>query len=120
MEILVGDDRLDSLKACVSGRLWVREHARGVENIEALILHRPHVETIHRYDHEDVEVVLAAIGFFIPPHRGLKAFHCKIDFVDVVCLGENLKRDLAPARCRKGVLNELEIAGYQRVQIGRF
>ena len=98
----------------------MREHARGVENIEALILHRPHVETIHRYNHEDIEVILAAIDFLIPTHRGFKAFHCKIDFVDVVRLGENLKRDLAPARRGKGVLNKLEIAGYQRVQIGRF
>ena len=90
----------------------MREYARGVENIETLILHRAHVETVHRYDHKDIEVVLATISFLVPPHRGLEAFHRKIDFVDVVSFGEDLKRDSAPTSRRKGVLDELEVAGY--------
>ena len=62
VEIFVRDDRLDGGVVGVGRGLRARQHVLVVEDVEALVLHRAHVEVGHRDDHEDVEVVFAAEG----------------------------------------------------------
>ena len=40
----------------VGGRFGVRQHVLRVEDVEALVLHRAHVEVAHRDDHEAVQI----------------------------------------------------------------
>ena len=50
VEILVCHHRLDPLKSHVGSDVRVGQHAGGIENVEALVLHRAHVEIIHGND----------------------------------------------------------------------
>ena len=49
----------------VSGEARIR---RVVEDVEALVLHRPHVEVGHGDDVEHVEIVLAPEALLVPAH----------------------------------------------------
>ena len=68
MEILVRYHGFDPLECHIGGGVLVGQHATGVEDIEALVLHRAHVEVIDRNDHKDIQIVLAAIDLLVPAH----------------------------------------------------
>ena len=115
----MGDDRLDVLKRRIGGGRRVGKYRGGIKNIEALILHRPHIKVIDRNDHENIQVVLAPIDFFVPTHRLLKRCHRVRAFVGVLVLDEYLQRHGAPAARHKTVLDHAQRAGHKRKQIGR-
>ncbi len=69
------DDRLDIGKIGVRRGLLVGQHIFVIEDVEALVLHRAHVEVGHGDDVEDVEVVFAAKRLFVPLHRPLQRVH---------------------------------------------
>ncbi len=71
MEILVRDDALDALVVAVGRGLGLGQHVARVEDVEALILHRPGVEVADRDDVEDVEVVFEPEHLLVPAHRRL-------------------------------------------------
>ena len=75
VEILVRDDRLDIGEVGVGRGLLVGQHVFVVEDVEALVLHRAHVEVGHGDDVEDVEVVFAAELLLVPAHRALQRVH---------------------------------------------
>ena len=75
VEVLMGDDALDMGEVVVGRRVEVGQDVLVVEDVEALVLHRPHVEVRHRHDHEDVEIVFAAEGGLVPAHRPLQRIH---------------------------------------------
>src|SRR5262249_53666682 len=75
VKILVGDDRLDALVVEVGRGLRRRQHIFVVEDVEALVLHRAHVEVGDRDDHEDVEIVFAAERALVPSHGALERIH---------------------------------------------
>ena len=54
MKILVSDHRLNALITKVSGDVRVRQYAGGIEDIQTLVLHRPHVEVINGDDVKEV------------------------------------------------------------------
>ena len=62
VEIFVRDDRLDRGEVGVGRGLGAGQHVFVVEDVEALVLHRAHVEVGDGDDHEDVEIVFAAEG----------------------------------------------------------
>ncbi len=72
MEVLVRDDALDQLVVAVRRRPRTCQHVLGVEDVEALVLHRSHVEVVHGDDVEHVEVVFAAVDALVPRHRELQ------------------------------------------------
>ncbi len=119
MEILVGHDRLDPLVRGIGGGFGAGQHGTGVEDVEALVLHGAHIEVVHRDDHEDVQVVLAAVGLFVPLHRLLQAVHGVLAFVDVFRLDIDAQRHLASAHGGEAVLDTPEVTGHQSEQIGR-
>ena len=69
VEIFVGDHRLDALVVAVGRGVGLRQHVARVEDVEAFVLHRPHVEVADRDDVEDIEVVFETKGLLVPVHR---------------------------------------------------
>ena len=45
----MSDDRLNTLITEVGRYVRVRQYTGGIEDIQTLVLHRPHVEVIHRH-----------------------------------------------------------------------
>jgi hypothetical protein len=75
VEIFVRDDAVDVLEIDVGGDIAARQHVLGVEDVEALVLHRAHVEIADGDDHVMVEVAFEAEAFFVPAHRFLQRRH---------------------------------------------
>ena len=69
MEIFVRDNAFNPLEITVSRCILLGKHIFGIEYIQPLVLHCPHVEIINRNDVVDIQVIFAAILFFIPLHR---------------------------------------------------
>ena len=72
VEIFVRDHRLDAGVVGVGRGLRRRQHVFVVEDVEALVLHRAHVEVGDGDDHEDIEIVFAAERLLVPAHRALE------------------------------------------------
>ena len=75
VKILVGHDRLDAQIAGIGGDIRGGQNTGGVENIEALVLHRPHVEIINGNDVKQIKIVLQAVNLLIPAHGTLEGIH---------------------------------------------
>ena len=58
MEVLVCNNRLHALIAEVRGDICVCKYTRCIKDIEALVLHRPHIEVIDGDDIEKIKIVL--------------------------------------------------------------
>ena len=95
------------------------EHVRRVEDVEPLVLHRPHVEVVDRDDHEGVEVVLESVHLLVPAHRALERAHRVAAAVDVVRLHVDAQRHHAPRAGGEGVLDALEPARDQGEEVAR-
>ena len=89
-----------------------------VEDVEALVFHRAHVEGRDRDDHEDVEVIFAAIGLFVPCHRPLQRAHRVGGARFVAMLDIDGERDLAARHGGEAVMDRAQIARHQREKIG--
>ena len=75
VEIFMRHHAFDAGIIIVGGGLRRGQQHLVVEDVEAFVFHRPHVEGTHRHDHEDVQVVFPAIGLFVPLHRPLEGAH---------------------------------------------
>ncbi len=75
VEVLVADHRFDGAVVIVGRGVGIGEHQPAVEDVETLVLHRPHVEVVGAKDHEGVEVVFPAEALLVPAERALQRFH---------------------------------------------
>ena len=75
VEIFMRHHAFDAGIIVVGGGLRRGQQHLVVEDVEALVFHRPHVEGADRHDHENVEVIFPAIGLFVPFHRPLEGAH---------------------------------------------
>jgi hypothetical protein len=75
VEILMRDDRLDIGVVGVGRGVLVGQDVFVVEDVEALVLHRAHVEVGHGDDVEDVEIVFAPEHLLVPFHGALERVH---------------------------------------------
>ena len=66
---------LDALVTSISRDVGVCENARRIEDVQAFVLHRAHIEVIDGDDVEEFEVVLETIHILIPPHRSFQRVH---------------------------------------------
>ena len=66
------DDAFDMRVVLVGAGLRVDQHVFVVEDVEALVLHRPHVEVGYGDDVEDIEIVFEAEALLVPAHRTLQ------------------------------------------------
>ena len=120
VEILVRYDALDQFVIAVGRGFGAGEHVFGVEHVQPLVLHRAHVEIVDRDDHEQVEVVFAAIDLFVPAHRAFQRVHGIGAFALVARTDIDLQLDLAAGHRGERVVVGHQIARHQREQVGRF
>ena len=118
VEILVGDDPLDVDEVGVGRGLAARQRGRGVEDVEALVLHGAEIEIVDRHDLEQVEVVLQAVAVLVPLHRLLQRRHGVVALVDVGVLGVDPQLHRAAGARHELVGEAGEVAGHQREEIG--
>ena len=119
VKILVRDHGLDAGVIVVGRRLRRSEDVFVVEDVEALVLHRAHIEIRDGDDVEHVEIVFAPVSPFVPGHRTLERVHGVARALLTAVLDIDRKRDVAARRGDEGIRNVAEIAGDQREQIAR-
>ena len=117
VEILVRDDALDALKILVRGGVGACQHELVVEDIQALVLHGPHVEMTHRHDHVDAEIVFPPEAFLVPAHRLLQRLHGVVASVQIVRLHEDLQHDLAAGCRREAILDRTQVTRDQGKEV---
>ena len=120
VKIFMGHDSLDIEVVEIGRRIRSGQHEFRVKDIEALVLHRPHIEVVDRHNIEEVEIVLPPINLLIPHHRALQRGHCVITLIDIVGFGIDSKRHLTPGGCLELILNPFKVTGHQREEVGRF
>ena len=118
VEIFMRHHAFDAGIVVVGGGFRRGQQHLVVEDVEALVLHRPHVEGDDRHDHEDVEVIFAAIGLFVPFHGALQRIHGVAGARLVAMLDIDVQRDLAPAHGGEAVVDGAQVARHQREEIG--
>ena len=109
--------RGDIVEIGVGRGFLVGKHIGRVEDVEALVLHRPHVEVADRDDVEQVEVIFAAVDLLVPRHRQLEAVHRVLRLGQVGLAHPDDEIDLAAAHGGEAVAVGLKVAGDQREQI---
>ena len=119
VEILVGDDAVDVLEIDVGGDVGARQHVLRVEDVEALVLHRAHVEVADGDDHVVVEVAFEAEAFLVPAHGFLQRRHGVRALVELARLDVDRQLDFAAGSGREGVAQHIELAGDDGEQVGR-
>ena len=120
VEILMRHHRFDALKTRIGGGGRIGKHARGVEDVQALVLHGAHVEVVHRHDHEDVQIVFTAIDLLVPGHGVLEREHRVVALVHILVLDKDAQRDVAAGTRGEAVFHTGQIAGHQSEQIAGF
>ena len=103
VEIFVRDDPGDIVEVGVGRGLLVGEDVGRVEDVEALVLHRAHVEVADGDDVELVEVVFPAVDLLVPRHRQLEAVHGVLRLGQVGLAHPDGEVDLAPGHGREAV-----------------
>ena len=117
VEILMRHNAFDAAIIVVCRGLGGGEQELVVEDVEALVLHRAHVEGRDGDDHEDVQIVFAAISLFVPTHRALERIHGIGHVWLVAMLDIDRERDLAPGHGDEFVAQHAQIARDQREEI---
>ena len=117
MEIFVRHHRLHRCKVLVSRQPRMREHIAGVEDVEALVLHCPHVEVAGGDNHESIKVEFQPIARFIPPDRTFKRTHRMFGLVLVAGLDPNLEERRAPRPPDEGRFRDHQTSRHQREKI---
>ena len=109
MEVLVCNNRLHALITKVRGDIRVRKYTRGIEDIEALVLHRPHIKVIDGNDIEKIKIVFKPVPLLVPAHRSFQRCHCMFAITYILCFDPDAEIDrLARSGCER-VRNQLEI-----------
>ncbi len=119
VEVLVGDHRLDALVVGVGGTFRPGQDVAGVEDVEALVLHRAHVEVGHGGDVEHVEVVFEAEGVLVPAHRRPERAHRVAAAVLVAGAHPDRQRHVAAGAGGEAVTHRDQVAGDEGEQVGR-
>ena len=117
VEVLVRDDRLNTLVIVVGRRARIGQHELRVEDVQALVLHRAHVERVDGDDHVDVEVVLEPEALLVPAHRHLERAHRVFGAARVLVFDVDVQRDLAARRSRETLGVFVQVAGDERKQV---
>ena len=119
VEVFVRHHRRHPLEPGVGGGGRVGEHAAGIEDVEALVLHGAHVEVVHGHNHVAVEVVLQPVVVLVPAHGVLECLHGVIALVEILGLHVDEQFDGAAGGGDVAVAHVREVAGHQRKQVGR-
>ena len=118
VEVLVGDDGLDAGIVLVGCRLRAGQDVFVVEDVEALVLHRAHVEVGHGDDVEHVEIVGAAEDLFVPAHGALQAVHRPVAGTFVAVLDIDVEGDIAAFAGPETVADARKVACHHGEEVG--
>ena len=118
VEILMRDDRLDRGIVAVGRGLRIGEHVFVVEDVEALVLHRPHVQVGHGDDVEHVEIVVAAEDLLVPAHAAHQRIQRPAGAVGLARLDIDGELDLVAVGGDVILPDMVERAADQREEIG--
>ena len=75
----------------VGGSGRVGQHKLGIEDVEALVFHGPHIEVAGGHHHEALQVQRQAKAGFVPSHRRHERIHGVFGFVEVARAYINLQ-----------------------------
>ena len=89
------DYAFDRVEIGIGSGVGVSQHIFGVEDVEPLVLHRPHIEIADRYDVVEIEIIFAAESFLIPFHRLLQAFNRMVSARQVLFTHPDIQFDFA-------------------------
>ena len=113
------DDIANGAVVLVGCRSRLREYVAGVEDIETLVLHSTHVEVFHRNNVVLVQIVFAAVHFFVPDHRVAKRAQGEITLGYIPCAGVNPEGHLAARRRSEVILDKLKRTRHDSKEITR-
>ena len=119
VEILVCDHPIDIEISGIRRRFRAGEHEPVVENIEAFVLHSPHIEIGDGHDIENVQIIFAAEPFLVPLHGALQALHGPAATAFLAGLDVDRQVHLAARHCLEIRSHGAEVACNKREQIGR-
>ena len=117
VKIFVRDHALDAGVILVGRRLGRREHVFVVEDVEALVLHRAHIEVGDGDDVENVEIIFAPVSPLVPGHRPLERVHRVARALFAAVLDMDRKRDVLARGGDEGIRDRTQIARDQREQV---
>ncbi len=120
VEVLVADHAFDVAVVGIGGGRLVGQNVLRVEDVQALVLHRAHVEVAGRDDHEAVEVERQAEAHFVPQHRVDQRIHRVLGLVEVAGTHVHLQQMLLAVARGDALLARHQLAGDQGEQVGRF
>src|SRR5690554_6500413 len=110
MEVFVSYDCLYGAVGSVAGRRRVCKHVGGIEDIQALVFHRAHIEVARGHNHETVQVELQPIALFIPTEGTQEAVHGPLSTVFCSVVAIDLEQYLAAAACAYALLTAREVS----------
>ena len=92
----MADHAENALIIGVGGGFGPCQHIFGVEDVQALVLHRPHIEIADRHDLIQVKVILQPETLLVPEHRLFQRSHRMVALRDVGGFNVNPQRHGAP------------------------
>ena len=119
VEILMRDDGFHIGEIHIGRGVGANQDVLVVEDVETLVLHRPHVEIRHGNDIEDIEVILAAERVLIPLHGSFERVHGVGSAVFLAVLHIDTQRHLAAGPGGKAVGHMGQVARHHGKEIGR-
>ncbi len=118
MEVFVADHRFDGGVVVVCCDAFVGQHVLGVEDVQALVFHRAHVEVADGDDHEAIQIQLQTKALFVPAYAVFQRFHGVLGLIQVAVLDPDLQQDLATGGEFEFFFLTHQVAGHQGEQIG--
>ena len=119
VEIFVADHRFDAGVIDIGGDARIGQHIFGIEDVQALVFHRAHVEIADGDDHETVQVQLQAEALFVPADRVFQRLHGVVGFIEVAVFDPHLQQHFAARLQGIALFLADQARGDQREQIGR-
>ena len=120
MEIFMRDHALDVLEIRIRRGFGAGQHIGGVEDVEALVLHRPGIEVGHRGDVEHIEVIFQPERLLVPAHRILQRLHGVAAARLVAALHPDAEIHVPAGGGGEFILHRHQVGRDQREEIGGF
>ena len=120
MEVFVRHHAIEEHEIGVGRGVRAREHIFGVEDVQALVLHRPHVEIADRDDHVLVQVEFEAKYVLVPFHRALQGLHRESALIELARFDEDRELHFAARTRHEIVLQPVQFRRDHGEQVGGF
>ncbi len=91
MEVLMANNCFHGVKGRIGSALCIGQHVGGIKDVQALVLHRAHIEVASGHNHEAVQIQFQPKTLLIPAYRMFQAFHGPFCFIAVTTIAINLQ-----------------------------